>query len=97
MNFANFPLGRLLITPGAVELLETHGIAACKLLQRHVSADWGDIGAEDWEANNQALLNGERVLSAYLLDKESGQDGDKVWIITEADRSSTTILLPDEY
>jgi len=64
-------------------------LLAC--LRRHVSGDWGDVCPEDQESNRVALINGDRLLSAYTID------GQKIWIITEADRSSTTILFPDEY
>ncbi len=62
------------------------------LLQRHLDGDWGDISEEDREANNLALQNGGRLLSAYRMGS-----GVKLWVITEADRSVTTVLLPDEY
>jgi hypothetical protein len=62
------------------------------LLSRHRRGDWGDVDTEDWTANDQAMIHGERVLSAYTL-----KDGVRVWVITEADRAATTILLPDEY
>ena len=64
------------------------------LIQRHVTGDWGDVCAEDADANEQALLTGARLLSSY---RSSPVEAVKVWIITEADRSSTTILLPEEY
>ncbi len=63
-----------------------------KALQRHESGDWGDIGPEDIETNEQALLHGDRLFSAYHSTK-----GVKFWIITEWDRSVTTILLPEDY
>jgi hypothetical protein len=62
------------------------------LLQRHLDGEWGDISEEDREANNSALENGGRLLSAYRIG-----NGVKLWVITEADRSVTTVLLPDEY
>jgi hypothetical protein len=61
-------------------------------LARHAGGDWGDCGDEDWEANEQALLHDMRLLSVYL-DRE----GRKFWIITEASRTATTILLPEDY
>jgi hypothetical protein len=82
-------LGRTVMTRAARAALsdkETHAA-----LSRHESCDWGDVCEEDWRANNRAVLGGERVLSAY-----AGADG-KFWIITEADRSVTTILLPADY
>lgn len=86
-----FPLGQLAATPGAVKTMKRAGINPAALLRRHASCDWGDVPPEDARANNDALHLGERVLSSY-------GDGDgRLWIITEADRSSTTILRPDEY
>ena len=61
-------------------------------IQKHSSGDWGDVGAEDWNANDAALTSCERLFSAYQL----GEYG-RLWIITEADRNATTIRLPDEY
>ena len=85
-----FPLGQVLVTHGADEALG--GLAnAFDLLLRHVAGDWGDIDHEDAQANEDALSSGSRLLSSYALP--SG----KVWIITEADRSSTIILTPSEY
>lgn len=84
------PLGRVVITPGAIAALMPD--APSDGLRRHVAGDWGDISPEDRPLNDAALLHGERLLSAYADSK-----GTKYWIITEADRSATTILLPDEY
>ena len=86
-----FPLGRTVATPGALELLESLSIAPVDLLKRHQQGDWGQLCDEDKEANDQALIDGDRILSAYEIG------GEKVWIITEWDRSATTILLPSEY
>lgn len=87
-----FRLGRIVATPGALAALEEAGQSADELLRRHVSGDRGCIDAEDQEANEAALEHGARLLSAYLL-----RTGVKCWIITEADRSVTTILLPEDY
>ncbi|POZ49795.1 hypothetical protein [Methylovulum psychrotolerans] len=87
-----FPLGQTLATPGALETLETLGIEPSTLLDRHLSCDWSDMEAEDQKSNREALKNGSRVFSSYRLG-----DGVKIWVITEADRSCTTILLPSEY
>jgi hypothetical protein len=65
---------------------------ALPYVQRHSSGDWGDVGLEDWNANDEALALGARLLSAYQLETQG-----RLWIITEADRSATTILLPAEY
>ncbi len=90
---ALFPLGRVVATPGALELLEATGADPLRLLQRHVSGDWGEVPTEDARENELSVREGFRILSSYPV----GNDGSKVWIITEADRSSTCLLLPDEY
>ena len=87
-----FHLGQVLATPGALEILETHELTALPFVLRHVSGDWGDICAEDRQANADALQYGYRLMSVYELSK-----AERLWIITEADRSSTTLLLPEEY
>ena len=79
-------------TPGALELLAEHGASPAVLLVRHQTGDWGEgLDDEDQQANEDALRWGTRLLSCYLLE------GERLWIITEADRSVTTLLLPDEY
>lgn len=87
-----FPLGRLVATPHALSVLTDQGIPPLTLLERHARGDWGDLEAEDIQANQDALAHGWRLFSSYAI----GQDI-KVWIITEADRSVTTILMPDDY
>lgn len=89
---ARFSLGQVVATPGALHALEAAGQAPLAFLSRHQQGDWGVVGKADAQANDDALRSGERLLSAYLL-----KDGVKIWVITEADRSATTILLPDEY
>jgi len=86
-----FPLGRLLITPGARDLLASLSINPSRLLDRHAGGDWGEVDKGDWELNDQSVVQGTRILSSFRTN------GDRVWIITEADRSATTILLPSEY
>lgn len=78
-------------TPGALDLLDRTGTNAAVVLVRHQRGDFGTVGAEDVQSNKDAIINGSRILSAYVLG------GERVWIITEADRSSTTLLLPEEY
>src|ERR1043166_7274527 len=89
---ARFALGQTYITPGAEEALMIAGQTGIEFLRRHMSQDWGELSDEDVRENELSLKEGFRLLSAYRTAK-----GQKVWIITEADRSSTTILLPDEY
>ena len=88
-----FKLGRLVITPGALAALTESGDSPWHFVaQRHLAGDWGEVDEEDWQLNDQALVDRSRILSAYSL-----KSGVRIWIITEADRSATTILLPDEY
>ncbi len=87
-----FPLGRLVATPGALQALEANGTGCTHYLERHLNGDWGDLCEEDKQANAEALEEGLRLLSAYRLE-----DGTKIWIITEADRTSSCVLLPSEY
>lgn len=95
-----FKLGQLLATPGALATLEACDVHPILLvLGRHVIGDYGDLCDEDWELNNHSLGNGMRIFSSYKLACGTG-DGpttETVWVITEADRASTTILLPSEY
>lgn len=85
-------VGRVIVTAGAFRLLGENQRSFLKFLQRHRYGDWGDLEHEDKEINNHALLSGERILSSYNITEV-----DRLWIITEADRSITTILVPDEY
>ena len=88
-----FELGQIGATPGALDLLERWEVPAIRLLARHVCGDWGEVGDQDAAENAYSVCRELRILSAYTV----GDDGDKVWIITEADRSATTILLPEDY
>jgi hypothetical protein len=85
-----FPLGQLVATPGAIAALSHADIQTA--LNRHLTGDWGDLCAEDKQSNDDALRLGNRLFSAY-----HGENGTKFWIITEWDRSLTTLLLPSEY
>jgi hypothetical protein len=87
-----FPLGQIVSTPGALDAFSRVGQDAWELIVRHVAGDWGELDEEDQRENELSLRKGCRILSAYRLT-----DGTKIWIITEADRSSTCILLPEEY
>jgi hypothetical protein len=84
-----FPLGQLVITANASLRLSTEEVLSG--LRRHACGDWGDLCPEDTLANDHALHDGDRLLSAY------GQGEERFWIISEADRSLTTVLLPDDY
>lgn len=87
-----FPLGRIVATPGALAMLEAAGRMPMEFLDRHVSGDWGTMDAEDRAANDRAVLEGSRILSAYPINA-----AETLWIITEWDRSVTTLLLPEDY
>jgi len=91
-NQSKFPLGQTVSTPAALEALDDSGESPTLFLNRHTSGDWGEVCEDDKQANEDALLHGDRILSAYRTAK-----GVKIWVITEADRSSTCILLPEEY
>ena len=89
----SFPLGQLAITPGALKAIRDTGRFAIDYLARHARGDWGEeLDPADWNANDVALIDGERLLSAYSLSS-----GVVIWVISESDRSATTILLPEEY
>jgi hypothetical protein len=92
MPTAKFPLGQIVATPGALDAFKKTGQTPTEFLKRHVSGDWGDLCDEDKQTNEDALSNGGRIFSAYHL-----KDGTKIWVITEADRTSTCVLLPSEY
>ena len=85
-----FELGQTVITPGAQQSLHPEDVFSC--LRRHAAGDWGECGPEDWQENEFSLGKHLRLFSVY-----HDRAGTKFWIITEADRSSTTILLPSEY
>ncbi len=87
---AVFRLGRIVATPNALSKLSQQDVL--RGIQRHQAADWGDVDADDREANNRALTEGTRLFSVYHT-----ASGLKYWIITEADRSATTVLLPEDY
>ena len=87
-----FEPGRIVSTPGALRAMEGTDENPLTFLARHLAGDWGELSAEDIRENEFSLVHGFRLLSAYKLS-----DGTKIWIITEADRSATTFLLPDEY
>ncbi len=92
MKSAKFNLGQVVATPGALEALESAGQLPTEFLSRHAACDWGEVDDEDKQSNDDALKTGARLLSAYRTSLD-----ERLWIITEADRSSTCILLPSEY
>jgi hypothetical protein len=87
-----FSLGQTVATPGALEALKQNLQTADEFLTRHQNGDWGDISKQDANENIRSLKEGSRILSAYRL-----RNGTQIWVISEADRSSTCILLPEEY
>ena len=95
---ATFSLGPVVATPGALETLQRNNTDGREYLRRHASGDWGIVCEEDGQLNDQAVQDGSRILSAYLLPDET-----KLWIITDAviddegNRQATTLLLPEEY
>jgi hypothetical protein len=86
-----FTLGRIVATPAARETLGELNYSSLDLLRRHMSGDWTEMDSEDQQSNREAIVEGDRIFSAYTIQ------GTKFWVITEADRSATTILLPSEY
>ena len=90
MNAAKFSLGRLVATPGALATLSHQDITTA--MARHLQGDWGDLDNDDRSANDRALIEGSRLLSAH-----HAANATKFWIITEWDKSQTTILLPEDY
>lgn len=87
-----FPLGRAVATPAAIAAFTAALETPWPYLKRHVTGDWGEVDEADQAENELALREGFRILSAYTL-----RSGVRIWIITEADRSATTILLPGDY
>lgn len=87
-----FSLGELVATPAALDALRESGEEATVYIARHAQGDWGVMDREDQDRNDEAVHDGTRIFSAYIL-----QSGVRIWIITEADRSATTVLLPDDY
>lgn len=93
-----FPLGQIVSTPGALAACPNDHLMRC--LSRHTRGDWGSVCAEDAASNDEAVTAGFRILSAYPIDPAKpckGFGSNTLWIITEADRSVTTFLLPEEY
>jgi len=97
MSTPLFTLGQVVATPACLRVLAAAGVSPLELLEKHIQGEWGDLGPQDYAANQRALTDGSRLLSAYSLG-----NGERVWIITEAQddrgvRQSTCLLLPGEY
>jgi hypothetical protein len=92
LNGTILDVGRMVATPGSLKALTEAEQTPLEFLSRHMNGDWGEVCPEDWAENDRSVHEGYRILSAYTL-----KTGVRIWIITEADRSATTILLPDEY
>ncbi len=88
-----FPLGRVVATPRALALLADVALDPCELLERHRSGDWGNASSEDARENRRSIKQGRHILSSYLIRSSA----ERIWTITEADRYSTCVLLPEEY
>ena len=88
----SFSLGELVATRGALAALERAGQPPLLFILRHIRGDWGEVGPEDWQANDEAVVHGDRLLSAYRTSLD-----ERIWVITESTRECTTILLPDDY
>ena len=87
-----FKLGMVVATPGALRLMLLTNVQPQTLLRRHVTGDWSEMDAEDQAANNEAVQHGLRIFSAYRVSPT-----ERIWCITESDRSATTFLKPSEY
>ncbi len=92
MSGIKFEPGQIVATPGALEAFRASGDDPLAYLIRHIAGDWGDVDEHDRKENELSLEHGWRILSCYRL-----KDGTRIWIITEANRSVTTFLLPEEY
>jgi len=90
--FKPFALGEIVATRGALAALQAAEQSPLIFILRHAVGDWGEVCTDDWALNDESLESGDRILSAYRTNK-----GERLWIITESDRSVTTFLLPDEY
>lgn len=86
----SFALGATVMTPGAMEALDVDELVT--FVARHARGDWGEVDDADWKENDFSVENGYRILSAF-----TSRNGGKIWVLTEADRSATTVLLPEEY
>ncbi|MCK0441071.1 hypothetical protein MUG78_16855 [Gordonia alkaliphila] len=96
-NDQKFDLGAVYLTRRVADTFGEEQEPIIELLQRHARGDWGSVGAEDAASNDQALIDGNQLLSAYTLPDFRGGETIKLWVITEADRATTTVLFPGEY
>lgn len=87
-----FPLGKVCATPGLIDAQRDNAQSPVSFIARHVNGDWSEMDAHDQKANTESVTNGTRIFSSYSM-----KDGNKLFVITEADRSVTTLLLPSEY
>ncbi|MCP5244804.1 MAG: hypothetical protein H6937_02090 [Burkholderiales bacterium] len=87
-----FPLGKVVATPNALDALDRAAVNSVDLIRRHQHGDWGNVPPSDAEENDRSVEQGFRILSSYPLSEDQN-----IWIITEADRSATTLLLPEDY
>ena len=92
MSGIKFSPGSIVATPGALAALEASGADPMAYVVRHIAGDWGEVDEHDRRENELSLREGFRLMSVYTLSNRV-----KIWVITEADRSSTCILLPSEY
>ena len=90
-----FDAGMVVVTEGVLELQERYGLNIDVLLACHTHGEWGDVTEDDWQANNRALREGGRLVSIYLMPIFNGETA--LWVITEANRSATTVSLPGEF
>ena len=90
-----FPLGRIVATPNSLDTLARHGKSPAEFIARHAAGDWSEMCAEDAAENALSVKRGFRIFSAYAYD--AARPDAKVWVITEADRSSTCVLMPEDY
>lgn len=87
-----FPLGKVVSTPGALDAMHAANTSPLSLLRRHITGDWGDLDKQDKQLNDLAIKDGSRIFSSYNI-----AHGQRLWIITEADRNSTCLLKPEDY
>lgn len=87
-----FPLGQVVATPNAIDALRTNNQSVFTFINRHQSGDWSEMSEDDQHANRDSVAGDTRILSSFAM-----LGGDRIWVLTEADRSATTVLLPEEY